>query len=171
MTRNSLQKWFLVATVTTLFVALWLSDWLRSLGFIFTVEPMRLINIVLTVVLAITGLCQWARGQQRFRNYLWLRHRSIAWIHRSAGLFYVLLIVFWDLLFETENASTAENAILETLNKPLLAVLVLTALFLFLKWPRRILPHYKLVKWIHITAATIYVIKFFAEPLLGGKLG
>ena len=88
------------------------------------------INIVLTVVLAITGLCQWARGQQRFRNYPWLRHRSIAWIHRSAGLFYVLLIVFWDLLFETENASTAENAILEALNKPLLAVLVLTALFL-----------------------------------------
>ena len=171
MTRNSMQKWFLVVTVTTLFVALWLSDWLRSLGLIFTIEPMRLINIVLTVVLAITGLCQWARGQQRFRNYQWLRHRSIVWIHRSAGLFYILLIVFWDLLFETENASTTENAILEAVNKPLLAVLVLTALILFLKWPRRILPHYKLVKWLHITAATIYVIKFFVEPLLGGKLG
>lgn len=99
MTRNSLQKWFLVVTVTTLSVALRLSDWLRSLGLIFTIEPMRLINIVLTVVLAITGLCQWARGQQRFRNYPWLRHRSIVWIHRCAGLFYILLIVFWDLLF------------------------------------------------------------------------
>ena len=92
MTRISMQKWFVVLTVTTLFVALWLSDWLRPLGLIFNIEPMRLINIVLTVVLAITGLCQWARGQQRFRNYPWLRHRSIAWIHRSAGLFYILLI-------------------------------------------------------------------------------
>ena len=135
MTRNSQQKWLLFTTVTTLFIALWLADWLRSLGLIFTIEPMRLINIVLTVVLGITGLCQWARGQQRFRSYQWLRHRSIVWIHRSAGLFYIFLIVFWDLLFETENASTTENVILEALNKPLLALLVLTALILFLGSP------------------------------------
>ena len=107
-------------------MALWPSDWLRFLGLIFNIEPLRLVNIMLAVALAITGLCQGARGHQHFRNYQWLRHRSIVWTHRSAGLFYILLILFWNLLFETEDASTAENTLLEALNNPLPAVLVLT---------------------------------------------
>ena len=62
-------------------------------------------------------------------------------------------------------------ALLEAINKPVLIALLASATFLFLKWPRPLLRHYAAIKYFHIAAATIYVVKFFAEPLLGGKLG
>ena len=36
---------------------------------------------------------------------------------------------------------------------------------------RQLMRYYKQIKYIHITVAVLYVVKFFAEPFLGGKLG
>lgn len=165
------QRGWSIACVAAVIASLWLADWLRPLGTIGGVEPMRLINIVLTLALASTGAVQWARTSPRFRGVRWLRHGGFVWVHRIAGLLYIPLIVLWDLVFETENTATTESAFVEALNKPLLIGIVITATILFLKWPRPILKHYKVVKWTHITLAVVYVIKFFAEPFLGGKLG
>ena len=56
MTKTLMQKWFVVLAVATLFVALWLSDWLHPLGLIFKIESIRFFKAVLNVVLDIIGL-------------------------------------------------------------------------------------------------------------------
>ena len=151
-------------------IALWWSDWLRPVGPIAGLEPMRLVNIGLTLVLAVTGPVQWARTSRRFRHVEWLRVSAFVWAHRLAGLMYIPLIVLWDLVFETEDTSTAESALLEGLNKPLLVAIFLTSTVLFLKRPRALMRFYKPLKYIHIATSIVYVVQFFAEPLLGGKL-
>ena len=165
------QKWQSVAIVATMVGAIAYFDGLRSFGPIAGVEPMRLINIVFTLVLAMTGPVMWARTSQRFRHVQWLRHPAIVWIHRLTGLAYIPLILLWDFYFETGDEGSSEMALLEAINKPVLIALLVSAAFLFLKWPRVLLRYYRAIRYFHIAAATIYVVKFFAEPLLGGKLG
>ena len=160
-----------LALIAAVVSALRWSDWLRPVGPIAGMEPMRLVNIGLTLVLAVTGPVQWARTSGRFRHVEWLRVGAFVWAHRLAGLMYVPLIVLWDLVFETEDTSTAESALIEGLNKPLLIAILITSTVLFLKRPHALMRFYKPLKYVHIATCVVYVAKFFAEPLLGGKLG
>ena len=169
--RAKSERWWAVGFVAIVITGLWLSDWLRPLGPIAGTEPMRLINIVLTLLLAVTGFIQWARTSKRYRHVQWIRQKTFVWTHRIAGIAYIPLILLWDFVFEAEDVGAAESAFIEGLNKPLLIVIATTAALLFLKWPRPILSYYKQVKYVHITATVLYVIKFFAEPFMGGKLG
>lgn len=160
-----------IGFASTVIGVFWLSDWLRPIGPIAGVEPMRLFNIALTLILAVTGPVQWARTSLRYRHIKWLRLTAFVWAHRLAGLLYIPLIVLWDLVLETENTSTAESAFLEGLNKPLLIAILLTSMMLFLKRPRGLMRFGPLLKYIHIAVSVLYVVKFFAEPFIGGKLG
>ncbi len=166
-----LHRWWSVAIVIVVIAALWVSDWLRPVGPIVGVEPMRLVNIALTLVLAATGPIQWARTSRRFRHVEWIRSVTLIWAHRLAGLMYIPLIVLWDLALETEETSTAESAFLEGLNKPLLIAILVTSTLLFLRKPHALMRFYRPLKYVHISTAILYVVKFFAEPFLGGKLG
>ena len=165
------KKWISVVVVTILTGTVAIFDGLRALGPIAGVEPLRLVNIGFTLTLAVTGPLIWARTSRRFRDRQWLRHAILEWTHRLVGLCYLPLILLWDFYFETGNEGGSEMALLEAINKPVLIALLASAAFLFLKWPRPLLRHYAAIKYFHIAAATIYVVKFFAEPLLGGKLG
>lgn len=165
------QRRLTIAIIAAAIGALWLSDWLRPVGLIAGLEPMRIVNIALTLILAITGPVQWARTSRRFRHVEWLRIKAFVWAHRLAGIMYIPLIVLWDLVFETEDTATAESALLEGINKPLLVLILATSTVLFLKRPRAILKFYRPLKYVHIAASIIYVAKFFAEPFFGGKLG
>ncbi len=71
----------------------------------------------------------------------------------------------------TEETSTAESAFLEGLNKPLLIAILVTSTLLFLRKPHALMRFYRPLKYVHISTAILYVVKFFAEPFLGGKLG
>lgn len=168
LTRQKWQSVVLVAAMTG--VVAYFEGW-RSFGPIAGIEPMRLINIVATLVLAMTGPVMWARSSRRFRHVPWLRHPAFVWTHRLTGLAYLPLILLWDFYFETGGDSSSEMALLEAINKPVLVALLASAAFLFLKWPRPLMRYYAAVKYFHIAAATIYAVKFFAEPFLGGKLG
>ncbi len=171
MSAAGLHRWRLVTIVTIVIAALWLSDWLRPVGLIDGVESMRLVNIALILVPAATGPIQWARTSRRFRHVEWIRVGALTWAHRLAGLLYIPLIVLWDLALETEETSTAESAFLEGLNKPLLITILVTSTLLFLKKPRALMRFYRPLKYVHIATAILYVVKFFAEPFLSGKLG
>ncbi|TCW75488.1 hypothetical protein C5O80_37490 [Burkholderia sp. SRS-46] len=171
MNQLTRQKWLSVAIVTAVTGIVICFDGLRSTGPILGIHPMRFVNIVATLVLAMTGPIMWARTSRRFRHVQWLRHRAIVWIHRLAGLGYLPLILLWDFFYETGGENGGEMAVLEAINKPVLIALLASAALLFLKWPRRIVRHLAAIRYFHISAATIYVVKFFAEPLLGGKLG
>ena len=89
-------------------------------------EPIRLVNIALTLVLAVTDPIQWARASQRFHHVEWLRNNVFVWTHRLAGMVYIPLIVLWDFVFEAENVNTSESAFIEALNKPVLIVILAT---------------------------------------------
>lgn len=52
MSAAGLHRWWSVTIITAVIGALGLSDWLRPVGLIDGVEPMRLVNIALTLVLA-----------------------------------------------------------------------------------------------------------------------
>ena len=166
------KRWFSVVVVAIVTCTVAVFDGLRPLGLIAGVVPMRLINITFTLVLATTGPLMWARTSRRFRHLQWLRHAAVEWTHRLVGLAYLPLILLWDFYYETgEDAGASEMAVLEAINKPLLIALLTSAALLFLKWPRPLMRHYAVLKYFHIAAASTYVLKFFAEPFLGGKLG
>ncbi len=171
MKRLTRQKWHAVAIVAAMTSLVAYFDGLRPLGLIAGIEPLRLVNILFTLALAMTGPIMWARTSRRFRHVEWLRHQAIGWTHRLVGLTYLPLILLWDFYFETTDEAGSEMALLEAINKPVLIALLASAAFLFLKWPRPLLPYYTAIRYFHIVAATVYVVKFFAEPLLGGKLG
>ena len=162
------QRALSLALIAAVVIALWWSDWLRPVGPIAGLEPMRLVNIALTLVLAVSGPVQWARTSRRFHHVEWLRIGAFVWAHRLAGLMYVPLIVLWDLVFEIEDTSTAESALLEGLNKPLLIAILITSTVLFFKRPHALMRFYKPLKYVHIATSIVYVVKFFAEPLFGG---
>ena len=166
------KKWISIVIVVALSSVVAAFDGLRPFGLIAGMEQMRLINITLTLALATTGPLMWARTSRRFRHLQWLRHAAVEWTHRLVGLAYLPLILLWDFYYETgEDAGASEMAVLEAINKPLLIALLTSAALLFLKWPRPLMRHYAVLKYFHIAAASTYMLKFFAEPFLGGKLG
>ncbi|MDL2338372.1 MAG: hypothetical protein QFE16_11070 [Pseudomonadota bacterium] len=158
----------IVALLTGTFVVF---DGLRALGPVAGVEPLRLVNIGFTLTMAISGPLMWARRSPRFRRWSWLQHSALEWTHRLVGLSYLPLILLWDFYYETGDEGGAEMAVLEAINKPVLIALLISAALLFLKRPRLLMRHYSALKYFHIVAASVYVVKFFVEPLLGGKLG
>ena len=88
--------------------------------------------------------------------------------HRIFGATLVALFVV-DLMVVT-GPSGLQNLV-ERVNLVLLTVLAVTSLYLYLK-PRRLWAgSYLPVRNVHVIFAMIYAAKFFAEPLLGGKLG
>ena len=164
-------QWLSIVIVALLTGTVAVFDGLRPFGLVAGIEPMRLINIGFTLALAVTGPLMWARTSRRFRHLGWLRHAVLGWTHRLVGLSYLPLILLWDFYYETGDEGGSEMAVLEAINKPVLIALLVSAVLLFLKRPRALMRHYAALKYFHIAAASVYVLKFFAEPLLGGKLG
>jgi hypothetical protein len=64
-----------------------------------------------------------------------------------------------------------ETEWLEAINRPALIALLGSAAFLSVRWPRPLTRHYVALRSFHIGAASIYVVKFSAEPMQGGKPG
>ena len=76
MKQFALQKWQSAAIVAAMAGTVAYFDGLRTFGSIAGIEPMRFVNIVATLVLAMTGPIMWARASQRFRHVQWLRHAA-----------------------------------------------------------------------------------------------
>ena len=138
----------------------------RSAG----VDPAMLINVSMTTLMALSGLLLWAQIEGVFRSVRWIRHTWVRLTHEFIGLVYFPIVLLVDF-YETADGQGGEPLILEVLNKPVMISTLLTAAFLYFKWPRPLLPYYRLIRYVHIAVASIWVIKFFLEPFYGGQLG
>ena len=97
-----------------------------------------------------------------------VRHLVARRFHRAFGWTLLALFVL-DLAMV--SGATQGWSVVEWFNVGLLTVLASTSLLLFIK-PKRLWRRcYWPARNVHVSFAMVYAVKFFAEPLLGGKLG
>ncbi len=90
-----------------------------------------------------------------------LAHRVFGW--SLVGLFVIDLILI--------TGPGALQSLVEQANVGLVAVLALTSVLLFTKPWQRWPWGYLLTRNLHVITAVVYMVKFFGEPLSGGKVG
>ncbi len=134
------------------------------------IDPAIVINVAMTALMAISGLLVWAQIEGAFRSVGWIRQPWVRLTHEFIGLVYFPIVLLVDF-YETADGQVGEPLILEALNKPVMISTLLTAAFLYFKWPRSLFPYYRPIRYVHIAVAGLWVIKFFVEPFYGGQLG
>ena len=99
------------------------------------------------------------------------RRRGRLLARRSHRVFGWTLVALFAVDVVLVTGAQGVQSMIEAANVVLLGVLAATSLFLFAK-PRRLnLRWYWPVRNAHVIVAVVYAVKFFAEPLTGGKLG
>lgn len=134
-------------------------------------DPAMLINVTLTALMATSGLLLWAQFEGLFRSIGWIRHPWVRLTHEFIGLVYFPIVLLVDFYETADGQQGGEPFILEVLNKPVMILTLVTAAFLYFKWPRPLLTYYRPIRYVHIAVASLWVLKFFLEPLYGGQLG
>lgn len=88
--------------------------------------------------------------------------------HRVAGITLIALFVL-DVILVTGPVGLM--SVVELANLIMLGTLASTAAFFYFKPAALFKAQYWPLRNLHVTMAVMYAVKFFAEPLLGGKLG
>lgn len=127
-------------------------------------SPLGAVYNVLNTALILGSLTTGLLMLSRRRRGRLLTRRT----HRVFGWTLVLLFAV-DMALVTGPRGV--QSVVESANVVLLSVLTGTSVFLFAKPPGLSRRWYWPVRNTHVIFAVIYAVKFFAEPLTGGKLG
>ena len=129
---------------------------------------MNWINIAVFVGSLATGVLLYIRFGRWPRR---LRRRTIGIVVRRLHLLTGAALVLFFVLGRFFSGEEEGTTIIETLNPAFIGVLVVTGALQFAK-PRWLRGRpFVVSRNVHVAVALLYSVKFFAEPLFGGKLG